>query len=59
MININNQYVKDDVGAVHNNNIDEFQRYKLEREKLLLQRTLEQRVTQLEDEIKELRKKLS
>lgn len=59
MININNQYIKDDVGAVHNNNIDDFQRYKLEREKLLLQRTLEQRVTQLENEIKELRKKLS
>lgn len=59
MININNQYVKDDIGAVHNNNIDDFEKYKLEREKLLLQRTLEQRVTQLENEIKELRKKLS
>lgn len=59
MININNQYVKDDMGAVHNNNIDDFEKYKLEREKLLLQRTLEQRVTQLENEIKELRKKLS
>lgn len=59
MININNQYIKDDVGAVHNNNIDDFQRYKLEREKLLLQKSLEDRVTQLENEIKELRKKLS
>lgn len=59
MININSQYIKDDVGAVHNNNIDEFQRYKLERDRLLLQRTLEERVTVLENEIKELRKKLS
>lgn len=59
MININSQYIKDDVGAVHNNNIDEFQRYKLERDRLLLQKTLEERVTVLENEIKELRKKLS
>lgn len=58
-MSINNQYIKDDAGVVHNNNIDEFQRYKLEREKLLLQRTLEERVTKLEHELNELRKKLS
>jgi len=58
-MSINNQYTKDDTGVVHNNNIDEFQRYKLEREKLLLQRTLEERVTKLEHELNELRKKLS
>jgi hypothetical protein len=56
---INKQYVKDEDGVVHNNNIDDFQLYKLEREKLLLQRTLEERVTKLEKQIEEISKKLS
>jgi hypothetical protein len=56
---INKQYVKDNDGTVHNASIDDFQLYKLEREKLLLQKTLEQRVAKLEKQIEELSKKLS
>ena len=56
---INKQYIKDENGAVHNSNIDDFQLYKLERQKLLLQKTLEERVAKLEKQIEELSKKLS
>lgn len=46
---------KDSTGLVINNNIDEFHKYKMERAKVVRQKSLENRVEKLESEISELK----
>jgi len=42
-------------GLIINNNVDEFQRYKMERTKLIKQKSLEDRVEKLESDISEIK----
>jgi len=42
-------------GLIINNNVNEFQRYKMERTKLVRQKSLEERVDKLESEISEIK----
>lgn len=46
---------KETTGLIINNDIDEFGRYKLERSKLLRQKSLESRVKKLESELSEIK----
>jgi len=46
---------KDSNGLVINNDIDEFHKYKMERAKVVRQKSLENRVEKLESEISELK----
>lgn len=46
---------KNSEGLVINNDIDELQRYKLERAKIVRQKSLEARVNKLESEISEIK----
>lgn len=46
---------KEETGLVINNNMDEFQRYKLERSKLVQTKTLESRIEKLESDISEIK----
>jgi uncharacterized protein YceH (UPF0502 family) len=46
---------KDSSGLVINSDIDEFHKYKLERAKVVRQKSLEQRVEKLESDISELK----
>jgi len=46
---------KDSTGLVINNDIDEFHKYKMERAKVVRQKSLENRVEKLESEISELK----
>jgi len=55
---INKQYEKDYSGAVLNTDATEFERYKLNRLKVIQTKTLEQRVQYLEKELTRLKKQL-
>jgi len=46
---------KDSTGLVINNDIDEFHKYKMERAKVVRQKSLENRVEKLESEVSELK----
>lgn len=46
---------KNSAGLIINNDIDEFQRYKLERAKIVRQKSLEERVQKLESDISEIK----
>lgn len=46
---------KNSAGLVINNDIDEFHRYKLERAKIVRQKSLEDRVNKLESDISEIK----
>lgn len=46
---------KNSAGLVINNDIDEFHRYKLERAKIVRQKSLEDRVAKLESDISEIK----
>ena len=46
---------KNSEGLIINNDIDEFNRYKLERAKVVRQKTLEERVQKLESDISEIK----
>lgn len=48
--------LKESSGLIINNDIDEFRRYKMERSKILRQKSLESRVEQLESDISEMKK---
>lgn len=56
---INKQYEKTDAGAVLNNDISQFERYKLQRQKSYQQKSLEQRIEFLEKELDTLKKTIS
>ena len=45
-------------GLIINNNINEFQRYKMERSKVVRQKSLEERVHRLESELAEMKQLL-
>lgn len=46
---------KNSEGLIINNDIDEFNRYKIERAKMVRQKSLEQRVNKLESDISEIK----
>jgi len=46
---------KNSEGLIINNDIDEFNRYKIERAKMVRQKSLEQRVDKLESDISEIK----
>lgn len=56
---INKQYEKDSSGAVFNNDISQFERYKLQRQKIQREKSLEQRIEFLEKELDTLKKTIS
>ena len=58
MINMNEEYVKNEDGAVVAQDISEYERYKMQRENIIKRKNLEQKVESLEKQIKDLQSRL-